>query len=138
MPSTSSATSAPRVIVQTAEQVKAVQMFIEANFTVLQKDDKGLAPSESTFGYRDMHYLVQLPPEGDATFGITPAERQAIGSRRAAFQVRTWLQHAWADTSTTASTRTNWGSPPSSSGPAPAGRVDGSGRSVDERTGRRA
>ena len=43
MPSTSSATSAARVIVQTAEQVKAVQMFIEANFTVLQKDDKGLA-----------------------------------------------------------------------------------------------
>ena len=98
MPSTSSATSAARVIVQTAEQVKAVQMFIEANFTVLQKDDKGLALSESTFGYRDMHYIVQLPPEQDAALGITPAERKAIGGRRAELQVRTWLQHAWADT----------------------------------------
>lgn len=89
---------AARVVVQTAEQVKAVQMFIEANFTVLQKDDKGLALSESTFGYRDMHYIVQLPPERDAALRITPAERKAIGGRRAELQVRTWLQHAWADT----------------------------------------
>ncbi len=87
-----------RVIVQTMEQVKAVRRFIEANFTILEKDDKGLLLSKDTFGYRDMHYIVELPPERDADFGVTAEERQAIGRRRAEIQVRTWLQHAWADT----------------------------------------
>lgn len=87
-----------RVIVQTVEQVKAVQLFIEANFTILEKDDKGLLLSTDTFGYRDMHYIVQLPPERDAAFHISADQRQAIGGHKAEIQVRTWLQHAWADT----------------------------------------
>jgi len=87
-----------RVIVQTIEQVKAVRQFIEANFEILEKEDKGLLLREDTFGYRDMHYIVRLRPERDAALGITSGERAAIGNRTAEIQVRTWVQHAWADT----------------------------------------
>ena len=87
-----------RVIVQTTEQVRAVQLFIEAKFIIVEKDDKGLLLSKDTFGYRDMHYIVQLPPERDAELRVTAAQRQAIGMRKAEIQVRTWVQHAWADT----------------------------------------
>ncbi len=89
-----------RVIVQTLGQVQAVCQFIEANFEIVQKDDKGLLLGGSTFGYRDMHYLVRLKPERDNTLGITDEESRAIYSlknRTAELQVRTWLQHAWAD-----------------------------------------
>jgi ppGpp synthetase/RelA/SpoT-type nucleotidyltranferase len=87
-----------RVIVQTIEQVKAVRQFIEANFEILEKDDKGLQLSEDKFGYRDMHYIIRLRPDRCQVLGITPDEQKTIGERRAEVQVRTWLQHAWADT----------------------------------------
>ena len=89
-----------RVIVQTMEQVKAVRRFIEANFEILEMDDKGLTLGESMFGYRDMHYVVKLFPDRDKELGITPKERKVISGLRnatAEIQVRTWLQHAWAD-----------------------------------------
>ena len=89
-----------RVIVQTLRQVQAVCQFIDTNFEIVQKDDKGLLLGESAFGYRDMHYLVRLLPEGDKLLGVTEAERKAIyclKNRTAEIQVRTWLQHAWAD-----------------------------------------
>jgi ppGpp synthetase/RelA/SpoT-type nucleotidyltranferase len=87
-----------RVIVQTIEQVKAVRLFIDHNFDILEKDDKGLSLGESTFGYRDMHYLIRLNKERAGTIGFTPDECNEIGSRTAEVQVRTWVQHAWADT----------------------------------------
>jgi putative GTP pyrophosphokinase len=87
-----------RVIVQTMEQVKAVRQFIEANFVIVEKDDKALSLSEDKFGYRDMHYIVELRPDRMDALGITPEERTSIGGRKAEIQVRTWVQHAWADT----------------------------------------
>jgi len=87
-----------RVIVQTIEQVKAVRQFIEDNFEICEQDDKGLQLSEDKFGYRDMHYIIRLRPDRCAVLGITPEEKDVIGSGRAEVQVRTWLQHAWADT----------------------------------------
>lgn len=87
-----------RVIVQTTEQVLAVRKFIEANFNIVEADDKTELLSESTFGYRDMHYIVQLKPERDEMLKVTPDEREKIGDRKAEIQVRTWVQHAWADT----------------------------------------
>ena len=86
-----------RVIVQTLEQVDAVKLFIKANFLIDEEDEKGLHLGEDKFGYRDMHYIVQLRPDRCDDFGISPEERKAIGSRKAEVQVRTWLQHAWAD-----------------------------------------
>jgi ppGpp synthetase/RelA/SpoT-type nucleotidyltranferase len=87
-----------RVIVQTLQQVQAAKQFIEANFEILERDDKGLSLSEDKFGYRDMHYVIRLRPDRCPTLGITPDEIEQIGQRCAEIQVRTWLQHAWADT----------------------------------------
>jgi ppGpp synthetase/RelA/SpoT-type nucleotidyltranferase len=87
-----------RVIVQTLQQVRAVRQFIEANFSIRESDDKGLSLSEDKFGYRDMHYVIRLRLERCPTLGITPDEVEQIGERCAEIQVRTWLQHAWADT----------------------------------------
>ncbi len=87
-----------RVIVQTLEQVRAVREFIEANFDILEDDEKGLALGDDRFGYRDMHYIVRLDPNSASAIGFTKEEIKAIGTRRAEIQVRTWLQHAWADT----------------------------------------
>jgi len=87
-----------RVIVQTLEQVKAVRQFIEANFKIHEADEKGLSLGDDKFGYRDMHYIVQLIPEKAGMLGFQQDEIQAIGDKRAEIQVRTWVQHAWADT----------------------------------------
>jgi len=87
-----------RVIVQTTEQVRAVRSFIEANFEILESEDKGLLLSQDEFGYRDMHYIVRLRPDRAGALGFKPDEQADIGDKRAEIQVRTWLQHAWADT----------------------------------------
>ena len=85
-----------RVIVQTLEQVGAVCGFVEQHFRVLERDDKTTALKTDQFGYRDMHFIIQVP--ADCTLDFKPEERAAIGNRCAELQVRTWVQHAWADT----------------------------------------
>ena len=86
-----------RVIAQTLEQVEAVKWFVERNFTIDERDDKGLLLSEDKFGYRDMHYLVRLKPERAALIGFTAEEIAVIENRVAELQVRSVVQHAWAD-----------------------------------------
>jgi ppGpp synthetase/RelA/SpoT-type nucleotidyltranferase len=86
-----------RVVVQTLEQVKAVKAFIEYNFEIVERDDKGLLLSEDKFGYRDMHYLVRLKPARAQLIGFTRKECDTIGERIAELQVRSVVQHAWAD-----------------------------------------
>ncbi len=85
-----------RVIVQTLDQVEAVSRFVEENFTVLERDDKTTRLKADQFGYRDMHFIIQVP--ADCPLAFTPEERRTTGDRRAELQVRTWVQHAWADT----------------------------------------
>jgi len=87
-----------RVMVQTPEQVAAVRQFIEANFQIHESDEKGVLLGEDRFGYRDMHYIVQLRPRGKDALEIPADEREDLGDLKAEIQVRTWLQHAWADT----------------------------------------
>jgi ppGpp synthetase/RelA/SpoT-type nucleotidyltranferase len=87
-----------RIIVQTTEQVKAVRRFIESNFVILESEDKGLLLGDQEFGYRDMHYIIKLRPDRDAALGISKKERTAIQELKAEIQIRTWVQHAWADT----------------------------------------
>ena len=86
-----------RVIVHTLEQVKAVRAFVDANFTIVQCDDKALALGEDKFGYRDTHYLVKLRADRAEALKITKSEMDEIGGRVAELQVRTLVQHAWAD-----------------------------------------
>ncbi|MBN2576063.1 MAG: hypothetical protein JXP73_15985 [Deltaproteobacteria bacterium] len=85
-----------RVIVQTTDQVRGVREFIDDNFKIHEADDKEIRLGSDRFGYRDMHYIVQLPP--GRNLGISQQERKEIGERKAEIQVRTWVQHAWADT----------------------------------------
>jgi ppGpp synthetase/RelA/SpoT-type nucleotidyltranferase len=87
-----------RVVVQTLEQVAAVREFIEKNFEILERDDEALQLSEDKFGYRDLHYIIRLRPDRSKAIGFSEDELEAIGNLRAELQVRTWLQHAWADT----------------------------------------
>ena len=86
-----------RVIVHTLEQVRAVRLFIEANFVIVEREDKGQGLGEATFGYRDMHYLVRLHPDRAASIGFSVEECETIGQRIAEVQVRSVVQHAWAD-----------------------------------------
>ncbi|MGD0614517.1 MAG: RelA/SpoT domain-containing protein, partial [Verrucomicrobiota bacterium] len=86
-----------RVIVQTLAQVKAVKLFIEQNFDAFEQDDKSSLLGENKFGYRDMHYLVRLLPSRARIIGFTEQECADIGDRVAEVQVRSIVQHAWAD-----------------------------------------
>lgn len=87
-----------RVITQTLDQLGAIRQFIEANFKVLECDDKSVSLGEARFGYRGMHYLIQLRPGHDyAPLGISAEERDSLAGLKAELQVRTWMQHAWAD-----------------------------------------
>ncbi|MCU0857459.1 MAG: hypothetical protein MUC65_03535 [Pontiellaceae bacterium] len=85
-----------RIIVQTLQQVKAVRQYIEANFQIWETDDKGLLLKDDTFGYRDMHYIISLRTDRDP--GIPKKDLKKIGDRKAEVQIRTCVQHAWADT----------------------------------------
>ncbi len=98
-----------RVIVQTLAQVDAVRDFIEHNFDIVESDEKGKSLGIDKFGYRDMHYIVRLPAKpgikeyvpdegAAAALGFKPAALVAIAAKTAEIQVRTWVQHAWADT----------------------------------------
>jgi len=86
-----------RVIVQTAAQVKAVGCFIEDNFEVLEKQDKALSPNPEDFRCRDTQYVVQLREDRLAALGVSEDQYKEIGKRKSEIQVRTWLEHTWAD-----------------------------------------
>jgi ppGpp synthetase/RelA/SpoT-type nucleotidyltranferase len=87
-----------RVIVQTKSQVEDVRHFVEQHFIVVETEDISLRLGGKEFGYRDRHYIVQLDPKQAAGIGFKPEEITAIGDRKAELQIRTWAQHAWADT----------------------------------------
>ena len=87
-----------RVVVQTLNEVEAVRAFVEVNFRVVETEDIGLRLGGSEFGYRDRHYIIQLLDDRAAAIGFSPDEIAKIGGRKAELQIRTWAQHAWADT----------------------------------------
>ena len=86
-----------RVIVHTLDQVEAVCRFVERNFAVREREDKTQGLGEDRFGYRDIHYVVELDPARAERAGFTAAQVALFGSRPAELQVRTAGQHAWAD-----------------------------------------
>ena len=87
-----------RVIAETQAEVDRVCALIRATLTI----DEANSPDIRTrlnlteFGYLSVHYVIQLPPAGTILGVPIPAE---IGERKAEIQVRTLLQHAWADIS---------------------------------------
>jgi len=90
------------VITQTADQVHDVCEFIEKVFDIDRRNSEDvscrLRPTE--FGYRSVHYIVMLNPDKLEAAGINvsvPSELLRPEPLKAEIQVRTLLEHAWAD-----------------------------------------
>ena len=88
-----------RVITRTSDQVHAVCEFIEQAFIIdwpnSEDVSRRLKPTE--FGYRSVHYIVQVDPDKLKAAGITATVPTEILGLKAEIQVRTLLEHAWAD-----------------------------------------
>ena len=85
-----------RVITQTLSGVAAFGQFVENHFDVdwRESGDKLESLAASEFGYLSRHYIVSFK-EGEFP-GLVPAHL-ARPDLKAEVQVRTILQHAWAD-----------------------------------------
>jgi ppGpp synthetase/RelA/SpoT-type nucleotidyltranferase len=88
-----------RVVTHTQDEVDAVCAFIKKNFDIDWNDsvsiEQRLNPTE--FGYRSVHYVVTLRP---GTFSVGEGEviiPDDVRDLKAEIQVRTLLEHAWAD-----------------------------------------
>jgi ppGpp synthetase/RelA/SpoT-type nucleotidyltranferase len=99
-----------RVIAQTAAQVKAVSQLIEQCFDIdwANSDDASTRLRTAEFGYRTINYIVMANPQKLAAAGIEiPVPQDVLASVRpeadapvrlkAEIQVRTLLEHAYAD-----------------------------------------
>lgn len=88
--------SGVRVIVYLESDVAKVSRIIEASFRIDRENssnkDTALSPDQN--GYRSVHYVCDLgPTRGDI------AEYSHLGGLKVEIQVRTVLQHAWAELS---------------------------------------
>lgn len=82
-----------RVITFFPRTVSAIDTIIRERFFVIEKDNKSDKLKVSgRFGYQGVHYLVELPPEE-----VDRPNRKGFGGLVAEIQVRTILQHAWAE-----------------------------------------
>ena len=96
-----------RIIVHTADEVRAISAFIEQHFEIDQENtidvSQRLKPTE--FGYRSVHYIISFKPgvfpSKDVAVEVEPllSDDKKFPNRRAEIQVRTILEHAWADMS---------------------------------------
>lgn len=89
------------MIANTQEEVNKICDFIENmenNFIIDEKNSEGRKARQKTseFGYRSYHYIVQT--HADEILGVK-IPKDVIGHRKAEIQVRTLLQHAWANVS---------------------------------------
>jgi len=88
-----------RVITHTPAEVKAVCGFIEKHFQIDPDNSLDVATRLKTneFGYLSVHYIVRFRP------GVFPTDETPVKAPRAVvgldaeIQVRTLLEHAWAD-----------------------------------------
>ena len=88
-----------RVITHTQTEVTAICAYIEQHFDIDWDNsvniDQRLKVTE--FGYRSVHYIVSLRP-GSMTVGEVSFDVPEMVARlKAEIQVRTLLEHAWAD-----------------------------------------
>lgn len=82
-----------RVITYIPESVNRVCAIIKAEFNVVEEFDKGAeVRARGLFGYASKHFLVRL---GSQRSGLP--EYSVIGDRVFEIQVRTAVQHAWAE-----------------------------------------
>jgi len=88
-----------RVITQTRMEVEAICQFLESHFDIDWDNtidlSQHLKPTE--FGYRSIHYIVKFKPGVFPTKDIDVEIHQEVFGLKAEIQVRTILEHAWAD-----------------------------------------
>jgi putative GTP pyrophosphokinase len=82
-----------RVITHFLSSLAEVDKMLEAEFHIEEKSNKGMLLIESDrFGYQSIHYLVRIK---DSRAGL--AEYRRFAGHIVEVQVRTILQHAWAE-----------------------------------------
>lgn len=82
-----------RIIAYFRKTVKDINELIHDEFEIVEQSDKGQELiDEERFGYQSVHYLVRLKPERARL-----AEYERFANALAEIQVRTILQHAWAE-----------------------------------------
>lgn len=82
-----------RVITYIPESVNRVCEIIKTEFNVVEELDKGAEiRARGLFGYASKHFLVRLSPQR-----CMLPEYSAVGDRVFEVQVRTAVQHAWAE-----------------------------------------
>jgi ppGpp synthetase/RelA/SpoT-type nucleotidyltranferase len=95
-----------RVVVRTLGELHDLSDAIERTFDVDWENSLDVARrlQSSEFGYRSVHYVVALRPDVDVGEDVPPEllgfDCSACGTRhqlKAEIQVRTTVQHAWAD-----------------------------------------
>lgn len=85
--------AAVRVITYTIDDITEITKFVDSNFAVIEKRDVGEERAEQgQFGYRSIHYLVQLTEDR-----LSLPDYSAFSGLTCEIQVRTVLQHAWAE-----------------------------------------
>jgi ppGpp synthetase/RelA/SpoT-type nucleotidyltranferase len=88
-----------RVITHTQTEVTAICTYIEQHFDIDWDNsvniDQRLKATE--FGYRSVHYIVSLRPGSITVGGVSIDVPEAVAELKAEIQVRTLLEHAWAD-----------------------------------------
>ncbi len=82
-----------RIIAYTIDDIQLISSFIDKNFNILEKRDVGQERiDQGQFGYQSIHYLVKLP-EGRLALPDFSTYEDLVCE----IQVRTVLQHAWAE-----------------------------------------
>jgi len=88
-----------RVIVHTRSEIRAVSRFIETHFEIDWANTidvtERLKPTE--FGYRSIHYIVSFKPGVFPTPEVNVNIPPNVFNLKAEIQVRTILEHGWAD-----------------------------------------
>lgn len=96
-----------RIIASNTDQVEAICGFIEQAFEIDKENSVSLSqrlkPTE--FGYRSIHYIVQIDPEKLQKEGITDVPKGTLSDvvtpdlrpLKAEIQVRTVLSHFWSE-----------------------------------------
>jgi ppGpp synthetase/RelA/SpoT-type nucleotidyltranferase len=88
-----------RIITHLQSEVEAVCAFLRAHFTVddANSGDALARLRRKEFGYRSVHYVVQFRPGAFPTRLVPVEVADELHGLKAEVQVRTLLQHAWAD-----------------------------------------
>jgi putative GTP pyrophosphokinase len=85
--------AAIRIITFFPRTIREIDEMLRSEFSVIEHFDKGASLiEEERFGYQSVHYLVALDP-----VRTTLPEYQQFRTAKVEVQVRTILQHAWAE-----------------------------------------